>query len=186
MLGLAITHNVGCDLVMWSVGLLLVSNQTKFSYRLFMRGPFLVVFIALFLIWTGLDQHVPDIVVTSFKLMGNCLIPLNLIIFGNLLYDLLGKRTKFSPKMVIGGAVTRVLILPMVFIALAMLLPVNMELKRLLVFQSLAPASVTTALIARHFGGHPDLAVQITLVTCIASFLTLPLWFKVGFSLIGA
>lgn len=185
MMGLVITHNVGCDMVVWSVGLLLVSSQTRFSYKLFLRGPIFVVFIALFLIWTGLDQYVPGFVLNALKLMGGCLIPLNLIIFGNLLYDLLGKPTQFSPKIVFTATAVRVLLLPWIFIALAVFLPVNMELKRLLIFQSLAPASVTSALIARHFGGHPDIAVQIILATCAASFVTLPLWFKVGFALIG-
>lgn len=185
MLGLVITHNVGCDIIVWSVGLLLVSAEMKFSFKLLLRGPVLVVFIALFLIWTGLDQYVPEIVKMALKMMGNCLIPLNLLIFGNLLYDLLGNRTRFSPRMVLAGTVTRVIILPWVFIGLAVILPIDMELKRLLVFQSIAPAGVTSAMIAKHFGGHPDVAVQITLATCAASIVTLPLWFNVGFSLIG-
>lgn len=184
MMGLVLAHNVGCDLIVWSVGILMIADQMKFSYKLFLRGPVLVVFLALFLIWTGLDQFIPTVAKTSLQMIGNSAIPLNLFIFGNLLYDLLGKE-KFSPRLVCIGVVTRMGILPLMFLGLAVALPVAMPLKELLVFQAIAPSAVTSAVIARHFGGHPGVAVQITMATMLVSFVTLPFWINLGFSWIG-
>lgn len=184
MMGLVLAHNVGCDLIVWSVGVLMITDKMRFSYRLFMRGPVLIVFVALFLLWTGMDNYVPDVAKTSLQLIGNSAIPLNLFIFGNLLYDLLGKE-KFAPRLVIAGVVTRMVILPLLFLGLAVALPVSMPLKELLVFQSIAPAAVTSAVIARHFGGHPGIAVQIVMASMLVSFLTLPFWINLGFSWIG-
>ena len=55
MIGLLITHNIGCDIVYWSVGFLIISNTGKFSLKTFLRGPFIAVFVSLGLVWTGMD-----------------------------------------------------------------------------------------------------------------------------------
>ena len=53
-MGLVLTHNVGCDLVFWSLGVALLSPSVKFSPAILLKGPVLSVFVALFFIWTGL------------------------------------------------------------------------------------------------------------------------------------
>jgi predicted permease len=184
MMGILITHNVGCDLIYWSLGFLLISNAKKVSFAFLLRGPVWSVFLALFLVWTGISHYIPDFVKTLFKFAGGIAVPLNLMIFGTLLYDML-EREKFSIKILSVAVAMRMFILPACFIICAWLLPIDHTLKILLMLQALSPCGVMSAVLAKHFGGHPKIAVYITLLTCIVAIFTLPLWLNVGISLIG-
>ncbi|MEG2248694.1 MAG: AEC family transporter, partial [Akkermansia sp.] len=64
-------------------------------------------------------------------------------------------------------------------------LPISIDLKRIMVLQAAIPAAMVPVIIAKQFGGHPALAMQITLVTTFVSFITLPLWLAFGFNYIA-
>ena len=174
-LGVMLTHNVGCDLVFWSVGLTLISAAGRFSPKILLKGPILSVFVALFFVWTGLAEYIPDFAMTSLKMLGSAAIPLNLIMFGTIMCDLLDFRN-FSLKIVGWAVFLRSVFMPSIFIALAYLLPVDPSLKVVVALQSLAPCGVTSAVVAKHFGGHPRIAVQITMGTLVAAVLLAPFW----------
>lgn len=184
LLGLVFTHNVGCDLVFWSAGFLLISQASKFSFRMFARGPIVVVFAALLLTWTGAADWVPQAAKNTLKLIGGCAIPLNLFMFGNLLYDF-GGGGEVRIKVIAAAVAVRMLAIPALFLAAAYFLNIDYALKELLVFQALAPCGVTAAVLAKHFGGFPKMSVHITIATCAAAIVTLPLWISIGFSMIG-
>ncbi len=184
MMGILITHNVGCDLVYWSLCFLLLSNAKKVSFDFLKRGPMWSVFIALILVWTGLAEYVPDWARAFFKFAGGAAVPLNLLIFGTLLHDMLG-RDGFSLKIISTAVATRMLILPAIFITCAVMLPIDPSLKFLIVLQSLAPSGIMSAVLAKHFGGYPKIAVQIVVATSLIAFITLPLWAHIGLKLIG-
>ena len=140
--------------------------------------------MALILVWTGIAQYIPDFVKTMLKFAGGIAVPLNLMIFGTLLFDML-EREKFSIKILSVAVLMRMMVLPACFIACAYFLPIDHTLKTLLVLQALAPCGVMSAVLAKHFGGHPKIAVYITLLTCIVAIFTLPFWLNVGINLIG-
>ncbi len=182
LLGLVFTHNVGCDLFFWSLGVLIISGL-KFSWKIFARTPIIAVIIALIVIWTGMDKYIPKFILNTMSLIGGIAIPLNLIIFGNVIYDFLGKTT-VNWKFTFCAIILRMLFLPLVFVGLAVALPIDSILKQLLVLQAISPCGVMTAVIAKHFGGKPDMAVHIILGSSIISIVTAPIWFEFGFSLI--
>ncbi len=184
LLGLVLTHNVGCDLVFWSVGVFLLSGTKTLSPKIFMRGPVAAVFFSLILIWTGLGDFIPDCIINSLKWIGFAAIPLNLMMFGTLICDMLG-NAKIQWKCVLSATAVRMLILPCIFFAAATFLPISTPLKALLALQTLPPCGVTAAVLSKSFGGKPDLSVQITLATCIAAVFTMPLWLCLCFKFIG-
>lgn len=185
LLGLVFTHNVGCDIIFWTIGYMLITSTSKISMKTFLRGPILSVLAGLLFIWTGLSKCIPDCVMVSLKMLGGAAIPMNLVLFGAMIYDMFGLKD-FNIKVVVSAVALRMFVLPAIFVALAVLLPVDILLKKLLVFQAVAPCGVTAAVLAKHFGGYPQIAVQITLATMVVAIFTLPFWLAFGFSLIGA
>ncbi len=184
MMGILITHNVGCDLVYWSLCFLLLSNAKKVSFDFLKRGPMWSVFLALIFVWTGLADYVPDSARSFFKFAGGAAVPLNLLIFGTLLHDLLGKDG-FSIKIISTAVLVRMFILPTFYIGIAALLPIDSSLKFLIMLQALAPCGIMSAVLAKHFGGYPKIAVQIVVATSLIAFVTLPLWAHIGYKLLA-
>ena len=71
------------------------------------------------------------------------------------------------------------------FFLFAWLLPLTVELKRVLVVQAAMPSAVFTIVVARHYGGHAPTAVQVVLATTVASLLSAPLVLAWGIQWLG-
>lgn len=181
MMGILMTHNTGCELAIWTIGLMLMAGGVKAVHpKVFLRGPLIAIVLAITLVWTGLDRYVAtDTVMTTLKMLGACAVPLMVFIFGNIMFDVWSK-VKWNVKVLLAGCATRLVFIPPFFLLAAWLLPIDVELKRIIIIQSAIPSAIISTLLAKQFGGHPDMAIQITLSTTIVSFITLPLWLALG------
>ncbi len=186
MMGILMTHNVGCEIAVWTVGLIILSGGFgQISPKIFLRGPLIGVALGLVLAWTGWDRYlVPAPVKQTLQMLGNCAIPLCVLIFGTTMYDS-WKRIEWSPRIISSGIIGRLMVAPALMLLLAWLLPVPQEIREIMIIQAAIPSAMVPALIAKQFGGQPGLALQICLVTTFVSFATLPLWLAAGFYLIS-
>ena len=105
--------------------------------------------------------------------------PICLIIFGCSLYDLTRNFT-WQPRMLAAGILTRLVIVPALILLLAWLLPVDPLIKRIMVIQSAIPSAVIPVILAKRYGGCPDVGAQVLLSTTLCSFVTLPVWLALG------
>jgi hypothetical protein len=62
----------------------------------------------------------------------------------------------------------------MAILGAARFLPLQQELRQVLVVQAAMPAGLTSIMLARMYGGRPAVAVQIVIATTLLSLLTLP------------
>lgn len=58
-LGVLFVHNVGCELVVWSIGVIIIAGGPgNLNMGVFFRGPLLAVIVGLALAWSGLGTYV--------------------------------------------------------------------------------------------------------------------------------
>lgn len=186
MMGILMTHNTGCELAVWTVGLIILSGGTHgVKPRIFLRGPLIAVVLGLLMVWTKLDTIlIPPPVEQALRMLGNCAVPLCIFIFGTTMYDS-WKSISWTPKIVLCGILSRLALAPALILGMAWFLPVSIELKRIMAMQAAIPSAIMPVILAKQFGGNPGLAMQITLLTTFAAFITLPLWLALGFHLFG-
>lgn len=184
-LGVLFVHNVGCELVVWSIGVIIIAGGPgNLNMGVFFRGPLLAVIVGLTLAWSGLGTYVaqPPLMKT-FEMIGNCATPLCLILFGCSMRDL-WHNMKWEPRPIICGLLTRLGLAPALLLLMAYFLPVDDYIKRVIIIQAAIPSAVIPVILAKRFGGNPDLGTQILLTTTVASFLTLPCWLALGSTLV--
>ena len=172
-------------LVVWSIGVIIIAGGPgNLNMGVFFRGPLLAVIVGLALAWSGLGTYVaqPPLMKT-FEMIGNCATPLCLILFGCSMRDL-WHNMKWEPKPIICGLLTRLGLAPALLLLMAYFLPVDDYIKRVIIIQAAIPSAVIPVILAKRFGGHPDLGTQILLTTTVASFLTLPCWLALGSTLV--
>lgn len=180
-MGVLFVHNMGCELFVWSVGIILMCGGAK-NLRLasLLRGPLLAVCVSLALAWTGVAPYVAlPPVMKAAEMIGAVATPICLILFGCSMYDLVRNFT-WQPRMILSGLIARLLFAPCLILLLAWLLPVDPLIKRIMVIQSAIPSAVIPVILAKRFGGRPEVGTQILLATTVCSFLTLPIWLAVG------
>ena len=184
LLGVLLTHNVGVEITMWTVGVSLMRGDTNFSWKLFMRAPIIAVVFGLLinaLGWDGLFQGAP---MKAFEMLGAAAIPIALVVIGAGLVELL-KKERFDWKIALGSIVVRLALIPACLIGVAYLLPISLELKKVVVIQAAMPAAMFPIVLAKHYGGKPEVAVQIVVATTVACFVTMPLVIIIGMHVLG-
>lgn len=184
-MGVLFIHNMGCEIFVWSVGVILMCGGAKnLQLGTFLRGPLLAVCGSLVLAWTGLGQYVAQPpVMKAAEMIGAVATPVVLILFGCSMYDL-SRRFTWQPRMLSAGLAARLALAPAFILLLAWALPVDPLIKRVMVIQSAIPSAVVPVILAKRFGGVPDIGTQVLLATTVCSFLTLPFWLSLGLALI--
>ena len=178
-LGVLFVHNMGCEIFVWSAAVLLIGGGAL-PLKSLLRGPLIAMVSSLLLAWSGLGAYltVPPVMKTA-EMLGAVATPLCLIIFGCSMFDLC-KDFKWQPRLLVSGLLARLVLAPAFILLLAWALPVDPLIKRIMVIQSAIPCAVISVVLAKRFGGKPEMATQILLSTTVCSFLTLPIWLTLG------
>lgn len=180
-MGVLFVHNLGCEIFVWSLGVIVMCGGVgAVSVSTFFRGPLLAVGVSLLLAWTGLGEYVAQApVMKATEMIGAVATPICLILFGCSMYDL-SRNFSWQPRMLVSGLLTRLVLAPALILLLAWALPVDPLIKRVMVIQSAIPSAVIPVILAKRYGGNPEVGTQILLATTVCSFLTLPIWLALG------
>lgn len=180
--GVLLVHNVGVEIAIWTVGVLVLSGQSlREGWRRLISPVLITLVLGVICNLSGLAPHLPPFFMTTVHALAVCGIPLGLIMTGvNLANYLNEPRELFDAKVSIAAMALRLGALPVFVLLVAQYLPASLELKRVLIVQAAMPTAVIPIIIARLYGGHPRTAVQIVLGTTALGILVIPLWLRAG------
>lgn len=185
VLGMLFVHNLGMELAMWSVGVMVMSGERRMTWRYVLNGPAVAVVLGLTLVWTGMDRWLATGPVReALHLLGAGAFPLAIFLIGAIIVDMVGKE-RMSLRTALGGSVVRLVLCGGMILAAAKFLPLVSEMRQVLLVQASMPAAMTPILLAKLFNGRPAVAVQIVVVTTIACLATLPVVIAFGLRWLG-
>ncbi|HUL55208.1 MAG TPA: AEC family transporter [Opitutaceae bacterium] len=184
-LGVLLVQNMGCELAIWSVGLLVLSGLSpREGWRQVLNPPLCTLVVALGINAGGIA--LPAVVMRVVELLGGCAIPFGLLLCGVTLETYLAKPGQlFHGRTTPVACLLRLAVLPVAFLLLAKFAPVSLELKRVLAVQAAMPSGMMPLVLARHYGGQPLTAAQIIVGTTLLGILVIPLWLYVGLGWVG-
>jgi len=180
--GVLFVHNVGVETAMWTLGVMLFRGTgIGRDWRQIVSAPLVAILLALLLNGTGLNSALPKPLLTAVHWLGQCAIPMALILVGAVVADhFSGLRSDWGWRVVGTAVVLRLGLLPLGFILLAKFLPASLELKRVIVLEAAMPSAVFPIIMSRHYHGDPPTALRVVLGTSLVSLVTLPLWIQFG------
>ena len=186
-LGVLLVHNVGCEVAIWTVGVLVLSGLSlRDGWKRLISGPVIALAAAGLGNLVNLDAVMPEAANRAIAMAAACAIPVGLIAIGSTLSESLSKPSQlFSLRVTPAACALRLLVFPMLFLGLAKILPVSQELKRVMMVEAAMPAGIIPILIARHYGGQPLTAVQVVVGTTAVGLIAIPLWLRIGLAWIG-
>ena len=186
-LGVLLVYNVGVEIAIWTVGVLVLTGQSlREGWRKLVSPILITLVLAVICNQANLTPHLPAVLQTTIHALAVCAIPLGLIMSGvNLAQYLDGVAGVFDLRVSGAAMVLRLGVLPVIVMAVAKFLPFPLELKRVLVVQAAMPTAMLPIIIARLYGGHPRTAVQIVLGTTALGIIVIPLWLRAGLEWVG-
>lgn len=178
-----ILFNLGVEVAIWTIGILVLTSS-KLNFGKVLNPPSLSVFLALFLQSFGGRAVIPEFAWIVLEMIGNCSIPIALLMIGASFYDLI-KTIKPSQRLriEIGALLTRGFLVPLIFISYAACgwIPQGMEwMAKVLVVQGAMPAGVFALIIVKTYGEDADAGMRTIMTTMLASPILLPAWLYAG------
>jgi predicted permease len=185
--GVLMVHNVGVEVALWMFGLSMLGEQRPGSaWRKVINIPVVAILVSVVLNLAGARQWMPAFVPLTAHMLGQCAIPMGLILIGATIADHIHE---FHParggRVMMMACLLRLGILPLLFLGLASVLEAPRELKAVMVLQAAMPAAVFPIVMSRHYGGDTPTALRVVMVTSLVSLFTMPLWIRWGMKLIG-
>lgn len=189
-LGVLFIYNMGCEMAMWTVGMIVIAGRLgRHWWRHVLNAPSVAIVLALLFNFARAQRYLPDFLTRAVELLGQAGIPMSLILVGatiaNEIHQRRPGRAVDGVKITAWSLALRLGLLPAAMIALAVFLPVSIELKRVLVVQAAMPSATFPIVMARHHGGDAGVALRVALSTSLVSLLTIPLWIRAGLYLLG-
>jgi malate permease and related proteins len=185
--GVLLVHNVGVEIAMWSlgVGFILSARAGKSVWRRIFSPPVISILIAVPMNLLRVEQYLPQALLQSLNLLGQCAIPLGLLLIGATFSDLAkGVRAFEKMRVPLLATLLRMGIFPIAYLVFIFLFPLSLELQQVLIIQAAMPCAVFPIVLTRHFDGSSEIALKVVLSTTLVGLLTIPLWVRLGISVI--
>ena len=185
--GVLFVHNVGVEIALWTVGVAVMTGAgVGGAWRKIVNAPLVAIVLALALNATGAVPHLPTSLLTGLHWLGQCAIPMSILLSGAIVADHLGEfHSAHGWRVIAAGLVLRLGVLPVVFMALARGLPCSVELKRVIVVEGAMTAALFPIAMAKHYGGDPATALRVVISTSAVGLVTIPLWIRFGMRFAG-
>jgi predicted permease len=180
-IGVLFLHGMGVELAMWTLGVMILRGFSQANWRSVVNGPCIAVVSGLLLHYLGAEHWLPGPILVTFRSLGTCAVPIALFAIGAAIASQAELEAwMFQPRTVFGAGLMRLGLIPAAMLGLAHALPVEPEIKKVLLVQAAMPAAVFPIILTRLYGGHPATAIQIVLSTTILSLGTMPVILKWG------
>lgn len=180
--------NVGVEIGFWVFGLLVLAGLGPLaSWRRLVSPPLVTIVLTLVLnALIGGREAVPEFVLSTAHLLGQCAIPMGLLLSGATMADHAEQFVRERGGRVMALAcLLRLGVLPALFLLIGRVLPAPVELKQVIVLQAAMPAAVFPVILARHYGGDPVTALRVIVATSLVALVTIPLWIRFGMGFLG-
>jgi predicted permease len=172
---IVLLYSLGSDLVLWSLGLFLLSPKREFSPSS-LRGIFTPTLAGLLLgaAWGVAGLGFPDALANAMDSVGNLASPLALLLTGAALAEIKFARgilTRDIPFLLIGKLVTA----PLIAFAAVALLQLPPVMKMLMVILAGMPTFVRSIVLTDQYGWDSQQTATGVLATTLGSFISIPL-----------
>ena len=177
-----ILHNVGVDLALWSVGVAIVSGAAGSGWKRALRSPpFLAVILATLLRHFSLVESVPAPILTAVGALGDCAIPMGLLLSGAIIVDFLRDSSWLrAPGVIASSIVLRLLLFPALMLSAATTLPAESQLRVVVMLQAAMPVAVFPIVLVRLYDRDTQTALRVVLSTSIVGLVSIPIWLAIG------
>lgn len=128
-------------------------------------------FLALGFQFVGIKM--PGNIFSVIDMIANAAIPMVMLVLGFQLAEM--KLTVLDWDKIIYGTAVRLMISPLIALALVQVLPVEPLLKKVLIVTSAMPSAVMAVIYAIQFDAEPELVSSITFISTVFSFVTVTL-----------
>ncbi len=177
-----ILHNVGVNLALWSVGIMIISGSAGGGWKkAILSPPFVAVILAVLVRHFSWDEFIPTSIFTAVGALGDCAIPLGLVLSGAIIVDFLRGASWSGSAPVIAAAIgLRQGLMPVLMLLAAGTLATTIDMRQVMMLQAAMPVAVFPIVLVLLYDRDTQTALRVVLSTSLAGIVLIPFWLAVG------
>lgn len=173
-----ILFDLGCYVVLWTLGIWLVSShqnaELKNNFVKNILNPGIVaLIIGLAVVMSGLK--LPEVFSEGCKLLGSVTIPMSLIATGSLLYGA-GFHRRVRGRTLVALAAGKLVAMPLLAILILSITNLSAPVRTIIVLEAAMPSMVLSTILADKYNSDSKLAASGVFLTTLVSILTVPIF----------
>lgn len=184
---LMIAHNAAMNIYFFSYGLILLRRNNrgagkrefkimvKEAIKLILNPNILSLLIGMIICLNSVEM--PIFLTEYLGMLGNIATPMAMIFIGSTLANCQLKQI-FTNHIVVEAALSKLILMPVLTIALVAFLPINPLIIATAVLGASFPSAATVSILAEQEGQDKEICSQILFLSTILSMITLPLFLK--------
>ena len=174
----------GFNLVMFSLGVYILahSKEKKFELVSLFSPPVIACILGLAGVFFGLPKVIPDMVLNPLRMIGDCTLPLAMLVVGGSLASMRLKHIDI--KAMIYLALAKLVVLPLIGLWFVVSYHLPHLVALLIILQLAAPSATTLSVIVRHYKKEDLLVSQGIFCGHILSLITIPIFLSIYFMLV--
>lgn len=151
------------------------AQDKKFDFKKLINPPMLATLAAVFLMFLGLGQKIPETLLNPVKMLGNCLLPLVMLVLGGNFALTNLKNVQMADAVSV--VLTKLVIYPALMILFVVALGVPYLMGFFLVLEAAVPCANSLSVIGRYYRTeNQDLINQSLFFTNILSVVSIPVF----------
>lgn len=175
---------LGFDLLAWSLGIYMLTfdKEAKFKLRHIFSPPVIANLATLSLIALGLNEFIPATIFKPIQMVGNCTLPLALLVVGGNVALVQLKNIDY--KAISFFLLGKLIILPALGMWIVLKLGLPQLFGFLVVMQLAMPSATSLSVIIRRYNREDALISQGVFFSHILGLVTIPLFLGLYLSLV--
>ena len=167
--------NLGSAIAFWTIGVGFLRSGKGDNTLKNIFSPNIVAIIAgLLVALAGGGRWFPPFILDIMQKAGFASLQMSMMLIGA---ALVGVSLNTNKRDITLLSLIRLTIFPIITILVLRVLPLALDVYRIALVVAIMPASMQSPLLTRRFGGNPDFAAAVLLITTLISMGSIPLWF---------
>lgn len=182
---LLVFSSVGYELILWTLGVFLFTNDARFLERLreLLSPPFVTLMLSLFwvgardtfgLVATGHLAALGESLVFIAQILGQATVAIAVIVAGSR-FAVLKANTMLNHRIWLLSAI-RLLLVPLLLIPVLHYLPLDEMVRGILIIIAVMPSAMVSVLFSERYGGDSEFIAGGLLLTHAWALITVPLF----------
>ncbi|MCM8780129.1 MAG: AEC family transporter [Candidatus Omnitrophica bacterium] len=176
---------IGFNLTLFSFGvyMLTLSKADKFNLITFFNNPPVISALAgLLTVFLGLNKTIPAFLIKPFNILGECTLPLAILVVGGNLAQI--HLSRILKKEMFLLVFAKLILLPLLGLFLILKLGLSELLGLLILIELAVPSAMNLAVIIRHYKKEDLLISQGIFLSHVLSVITVPIFLSLYFILV--
>ncbi|MBI9048970.1 MAG: AEC family transporter [Anaerolineaceae bacterium] len=169
----AVMYNFGVMLVIFSIGIWVLSSGNSKSIRSLLQNPILWSMLAG-IVFAVLGVHFPQWIDQPLATISNLTLPIALLVAGAQIGSIRLEKNGYTPH-IIAVTLSRLVFIPGLLILIFSLLAWHNPEHKVMILQAAMPVGISSTIFAKNYGADADFSAIATLWTTVLALISLPL-----------